>query len=93
MGKIYVGDIGTEITIDLGEDISAATVMRIDVIKGDKTTAQWAAAASGSTAIQYLTVADDLNVPGVYLLNAYIELPGWKGHAETITMIVSTLGK
>lgn len=89
MGKIYVGDIGTEIMLDAGQDIAGATV-EIAVLKpGAAGETPWTAttyAIDGATQyVRHTTVADDLDVPGVYRVQPVIALAdgGWTGRGET----------
>ena len=89
MTTVFVGDIGTEIILDCGTDISTATVRTINARKPDGTAVQWTAVASGATAIKYVVLVNDLSVAGVWLLQAYIEMPGWKGRGETASLQVT----
>jgi len=91
MGKTYVGDIGTEINIDLCEDISAATDYKFDVIKPDGTTVEWAAEIDGTTKLRYLTEDGDLDIKGVYKIYPYVVLANWSGHGEPVTLPVYSL--
>ena len=81
--KIYIGDIGTLITLDTNENISTATVTNIKVRKGDGTISTWTGSLSGTDSVQYTIVADDLNCAGTYKVQAYIEMPDWSGSGET----------
>lgn len=89
MSKVYVGSIGTVITLDCGEDVSAASVRKIKAKRPDGTTVDWTAVADGTNGIAYTTVADDLNQAGVWYLQAYVELSGgWKGPGDTVVLMV-----
>lgn len=84
MTKVYVGDIGTEIVLDCGVDVSAATVRKILVKKPGATSAiEWSAVADGTNRIAHVAATGDLDVAGTYYLQAYIEMPGWSGRGET----------
>ena len=88
MGKVYVGDEGTVILIDMQEDISTATTTEINVRNsgGDNT---WTATIYDSNYLKYTTITDDLDVDGTYLLQPYLEFPtGWKGKGETVSFEV-----
>ena len=94
---IYVGDIGVEIIyycVDEdgnGEDISAATVLRLKYRKPDKTTGYWTAVLEGTQGLKFTTtLATDLSKAGRYQIQPYLELPGFKGHAETRQIQVYT---
>lgn len=81
--KVYVGDIGTIITLDTDETISSATTTDIKVKKGDGTTATWVAVLSGTDSVTYTVVADDFSCSGVYKVQAYVVMPNWSGLGET----------
>lgn len=88
MSKPYVGDTGTVITLDCGQDISAATARAIEVRKPDGTTTSWTASASGTNAIQCTTLAGTLDMPGRWLLQASVTLPSGQWRGETAQLIV-----
>lgn len=87
-GKVYVGDIGTQIVLDCGQDISSATARSIEVRKPDGSTASWPATASGMTAIAYVTLAGSLDMPGPYRLQALVTLPSgtWRGETAQLSV-------
>lgn len=89
-GKIYVGDVGTEIIIDMGSDISDATITTLKVKKSDKETT-WAATIHDTNFLKYAIVADDLDVSGKYFIQPYLETPSWQGHGETVSFEVYEL--
>jgi hypothetical protein len=89
MSKVYVGDIGTEIILDCGSDISAATVRKIKAKKPNGSTVEWTASASGTNGIKYATLTGDLSMAGVWYLQAYVETAAWKGLGETFELVVS----
>lgn len=86
MSKVYVGDVGTEIALDCGSDVSAATARSIAVRLPDGTEATWAAVADGTNGIKYTTVADTLSQSGTYLLQAVVTLPSgtWRGETTRL---------
>jgi hypothetical protein len=83
MAKIYVGNVGGVILLDTKTDISAATGILIKVKKPDNTEVDWSATAYNTTFVKYTTIADDLNMPGDYKVQAYFTLSGWTGRGET----------
>lgn len=83
MSKVYVGDIGTQIILDCGQDVSAATARSIEVRKPDGSVTSWPAVASGTKAISFTTVADTLDAPGGWRLQAVVTLPSGKWRGET----------
>lgn len=86
--KTYVGDTGTVITLDCGQNISAATARSIAVQKPDGTTTSWAASASGTDSIAYTTLANSLDQNGTWLLQAVVSLGGgtWRGETAQLTV-------
>jgi hypothetical protein len=85
MNKIYVGDLNTEIQVDCVSDISQATAYAISVVKPDGTKVDWPAELieNSVSIISYSTVLGDLNVAGVYRLQAVVTMPNWQGRGET----------
>ena len=88
MDEIFVGDVGTAISLDCEVDISAASVRRIVVRKPNGRRVQWTAVADGTTKIKYVTQAGDLDVAGDWDMQAYVELPTWKGRGAISTLKV-----
>jgi hypothetical protein len=81
--KIYVGDIGTIVTVDCGEDISTATVNQLMVQKPDGTIVTWEAAVYNTNYLRYTIMDGDLDQAGVYKVQSKITLPSWSGLGET----------
>ena len=82
--KIYVGDVGTKIILNCDTDVSTATILTIEVLKPDGTEISWTATKeSGNTSISYTTEANDLDIPGVWRMQASITSPAWVGLGET----------
>lgn len=82
----YVGDDGTEVSLDCGVNISTAIVRKIKVTKPDGVASELAADADGTTAIK--GVMGVLDQAGEWRLQAYIEMPGWKGRGKPCVMTV-----
>jgi len=81
--KVYVGDIGTVITLDTNETISSATTTDIRVKKGDGTITNWPGSLSGTDSVTYTITEDDLSCPGIYKVQAYVVMASWSGLGET----------
>jgi len=80
---VYVGDIGVEIVYDCLEDISAATVLRLNYRKPGGGTGFWAGVADGTQALKFTTAAvTDLDRAGLWRIQPYIEIPGFAGFAD-----------
>lgn len=90
MTAVFVGDIGTEIVLDCGTNVSAATVRSIVARKASGVKVTWTAQADGLNSVKYVTTSGDLDVAGVWKLQAYIEMPGWKGYGEITPLTVKT---
>jgi hypothetical protein len=88
MSKVYTGDTGTVITLDCGQDISAASARSIEVRKPDGTAATWSAVASGSNSIAFTTLAGTLDMPGRWRLQARVTLPSGQWRGETAVLDV-----
>ena len=97
--KIYVSDLGTVIEIDMQENLTAFTVLKLKVKKPKADgsayeTADWTAAqksgAGNENILQYVasTTTSPFDVDGVYYLQPYGETSGWKGRGETVLLIV-----
>lgn len=87
-GKVYRGDIGTVIIVNTKEDLTAATVTNIKVKKPNKTEVIWTGEKYETTKIKYIIQENDFDVAGEYFVQAYIEIPGWKGRGETTSFTV-----
>ena len=89
MGKHYSGETGTEIRLNCGCDISAASATVIYCRKPSGTTATWTATVYGTNYIRYYTGSTDLNETGVYRVQAGITLGTWTGRGETAIFEIS----
>lgn len=86
-GVIYVGDVGTEIRLDIGQE--GATNASIEWMKPGGITGSWPAIVHG-TEVTYRVEEGDLDVPGAYRLQAKAELHGgWRGLGETAVIHIS----
>lgn len=90
MSKIFAGDVGTELILECGVDISSATLRRIKVRKPDNSLVTWTATSNTSTSIKYIVQAGDLDLEGTYKLQALITMPSWSGSGEPTNMFVSS---
>lgn len=88
MDEVFVGDVGTVISLDCEVDISAASVRRIVVRKPNGHRVQWMAVADGTTKIKYVTQSGDIDMAGDWDMQAYVELPTWKGRGAISTLKV-----
>ena len=89
---VYIDDIGTEVVLDTGVDITSATTHVIAVKKpGATSTLEWPAEIFETTKLKYIVQGGDIDVAGDYLLMAKVVLPGWSGHGSAVAMTVSEL--
>jgi hypothetical protein len=89
MSKYYAGDVGTEIEVEVGSDISTATETTLYVKKPSGKEVVWtatkgAAGVSGITTVHYVVQTDDWNEAGWYTLQVYINMPSWRGKGDTV---------
>lgn len=80
--KAQEGDIGTEIKLNLGNDITGATVKKIKYQKSNGTKGEWDANVMDTTYLVYYTQAGDLSPVGKMILQVFIDIPNWTGHGE-----------
>ena len=88
MSKVYVGDIGTVITVDCGTTITGATDLALNVRKPDGTEVEWVPAISGTDSLEYTTVSGDFDQAGRYKLQASLTIDGWSGLGEVASFLV-----
>lgn len=89
MTQVFTGDIGTEIVLDCGTALATATIRQIRARgpKGSRKT--FTAALESPNSIVYSLLSGDLDQPGVWKLQAYIEMPGWKGFGAVAEITVA----
>lgn len=88
MNTLFVGDVGTDIVVDCGTDISTSTVRKIRAKKPDGKIVEWSATVHEGTKLMYKVVDGDLDQSGRWDIQAYIEMPGWKGKGTWDTIKV-----
>lgn len=90
--KHYVGEVGTAVIVDCGQDISAATGVSLSVKKPDGTTASWSATIytldGDPNYLRHVTIASDFSMAGVYEIQAVLTLGSWTGRGQTTNFIV-----
>jgi hypothetical protein len=90
MSKFYVGDVGTLMLVDTKTDIFTATVIQLKLRKPSGEELTWDGVlgpigpAGTYTTISYIIQTGDWDEPGWWTVQAYIEMPGWKGLGETV---------
>jgi len=92
--NIYVGDVGTEIIVDVRVPLDTASIHVLEVLKpGATEKVVWEAEVYKSTKLRYLVQEGGWSVGGYYRFQGYIELPTWKGHTRTFGVFVHDLSK
>lgn len=86
--KMYKGDVGTEILVDCGTDITAATVKKLKVKRPDNSEIEWEASVDKKKYLRYIVQAGDFDSSGKYFLQAYIEMPSGKWSGETASFVI-----
>ena len=89
---IYQGDVGLEILVDCGRDLTGATspTLRVRLPSGAARVWPTAVAGSGQDAakLRYVTRPGDLAEAGVYKLQAVLTLGDWSGSGRTASFTV-----
>lgn len=91
MGYSYVGDIGTQIVVDTGEDLSSATVTQIKIKPPSGSTMTKTASVYETTKLLYTITTGDLATAGNYIVQAYVEMGGGKWHGDPAQFHVAAL--
>jgi len=86
--KVYVGDIGTIIEIDMQENISTATDQRLDIKKPDGTETVWTVTIYNSTYLRHTIATLELDLKGVYHIQPYMKIGTWTGRGNTVNLTV-----
>ncbi len=86
MSKVYVGDTGTAIVLDTLQDITAASLAAIEVRKPNGTLLTWTGAVYETTKVRFVTLAETLDVPGEWAMQAKVTTPGgsWLGEVARL---------
>ncbi len=81
---IYIGDIGTVLRIDCGEDISSGASFAIKYRKPDKTTGTWVATLEGTDSMQYAIEDGDMDLKGTWRLQGVVTVSATEVYHSTI---------
>lgn len=86
MGKVYVGDVGTEIRLNTGISLAGATTLEVRARNPLAEEFVWTAEAFEGTSVRYFTQAGDLNQPGTWFLQARVVNPdgAWLGESSKV---------
>jgi len=90
--KHYVNEVGLEIYVDCGRDISAFTNCKLKVLKPSGEEVEWdATIVSYDSETNYLyhkTIEGDLDEAGEYEIQAYGKSGDWVGLGQTAKLII-----
>ena len=90
--KHYIDEVGLNVIVNCGKDVSGYTGLKMQVKKPDGTIVEWTATIyeydSESNYIRYSTQEGDLDQAGEYELQAYGEHGGWEGLGKTDYFVV-----
>ena len=86
--KVYEGSTGVEILIDMGQDISDATVHSI-LVRKDGAEETWDAEVYTSDTTYLRYVISTALVVGTYYLHPLITLGDFAGYCEWVSFVVS----
>lgn len=89
--KVFVGDIGTEIILDAGSDISSQTTLKIQYEKPDGTSGEWDASVYQTNYAKYTTQSGDIDMAGVWRFRIYVVLPSWRGYGTVAVVEIYAL--
>lgn len=87
--KYFVGDVGTEIIVDVCVDITAALAQKLFVLKpGAAVPEEWVGGVYRSRYIRYVVVAGNFDVAGDYRVHGWVQLPTgeWTGDEDQFTV-------
>lgn len=91
MGKIYRGDVGTEILINMQTDLTSATGIVLVVKKPDDTVVNWIPTVQNDEYLKYTVVSGDLNLKGDYTIQANLTIGSWTGSSTICNFSVDPI--
>jgi len=89
--KIYVGNIGTIIDIDMGEDVSQATELSWNIRRPDGGETTWTPQVYDTTFLRYVLQVGDVSLAGVYHIQPKLTLGSWVGFGSAVELRVYAL--
>lgn len=94
--KPYVGDIGTKIEADAEIDLTGNVILRMEMIKPDKSNVNWNSTikVGDVNTAQYIVQSGDFDQSGMYKGNLYAKwASGDQWHGKTFCFEVFPLGE
>lgn len=89
--QVYQGDVGVVLKLDTLLDISTGSIFKIKVLRPDGVRKVWTGSLFGTTTVAYVLQAGDLPIPGEYKIQAFVTMPGFTGHGNTVALNVLPL--
>jgi hypothetical protein len=89
--KIYIRSKGVTLTLDTGIDISSATLCQINFKKPTGETGNWNGRVIGTTKITCVMDDEDLDSPGTWKFQAYVEMGDSELYGETVEQQICDL--
>jgi hypothetical protein len=89
--KIYIGNVGTIIDIDMGEDVSQATNLSLSVQKPSGQTVTWIPQIQDTNYLRYVLQAGDVDLAGTYRIQPKLTLGTWMGYGIVVQLRVYEL--
>jgi hypothetical protein len=88
--KHYVGEVGTELVVKCGRDLTGAASLKLSVKRPDGSVVEWTGerAFQRKDSIRYITKRGDFNVAGEYELQSKVDLNGWEGKGKTAKFLI-----
>lgn len=87
-----IGDVGTEILVDMGTVITGATGLNFEVRKPSYpdtgSVDDWACAISGTNYLRYVIETGDFDEEGIYEIVPSLTLGSWAGSADPVSFKV-----
>jgi hypothetical protein len=86
MSKVYVGDTGTAIVLDTLQDLTGASLAAIEVRKPSGALLTWTGSVFETTKVRFITLADTLDIPGEWAMQAKVTMPSgsWLGEVALL---------
>lgn len=86
--KLYKGNVGTEIKLNIGKDITAATSLKIEALKPDDTVVVWDGAVTETTKVMHTVAVGELDMKGDWILQAKVSFGTDVFYSEAVRMTV-----
>jgi hypothetical protein len=86
--SVFVGDIGVQLKLNAGIDISNYTTLQIRYRKPTGVVGSWTATVSGTNYAIYDTLAGDLDVSGVWIVQIYIITSAYTAYGKKAQLFV-----